>query len=67
MNLRLTDEQSEALRIEAEQERRSMQEVARAAVAQYVSLNDPRAGCGSTAGLRHSAANRTGRSFRTAR
>ena len=37
MNLRLTDEESEALREKAEQEGRSMQEVARAAIAQYVS------------------------------
>ncbi|GEM_PF-586525 len=37
MNLRLTDAESEALRKKAEQEGRSMQEVARAAIAQYVS------------------------------
>lgn len=37
MNLRLTDDESEALRAKAEQEGRSMQEVARAAIAQYVS------------------------------
>ena len=37
MNLRLTDEETEALRARAEQEERSMQEVARAAIAQYVS------------------------------
>ena len=37
MNLRLSDEESEALRAKAEQEGRSMQEVARAAIAQYVS------------------------------
>lgn len=37
MNLRLTDAESEALRAKAEQEGRSMQEVARAAIAQYVS------------------------------
>ena len=37
MNLRLTDAESEALRLKAEQEGRSMQEVARAAIAQYVS------------------------------
>lgn len=37
MNLRLTDAESEALRRRAEQEGRSMQEVARAAIAQYVS------------------------------
>ncbi len=37
MNLRLTDTESEALRTRAEQEGRSMQEVARTAIAQYVS------------------------------
>jgi predicted transcriptional regulator len=37
MNLRLTDAESEALRTKAEEEGRSMQEVARAAIAQYVS------------------------------
>ena len=37
MNLRLTDAESEALRRKAEEEGRSMQEVARAAIAQYVS------------------------------
>lgn len=37
MNLRLTDEESEALRAKADQEGRSMQEVARTAIAQYVS------------------------------
>ncbi len=37
MNLRLTDEESAALRAKAEQEGRSMQEVARTAIAQYVS------------------------------
>ena len=37
MNLRLTDAESEALRKKAEAEGRSMQEVARAAIAQYVS------------------------------
>lgn len=37
MNLRLTDVESDALRAKAEQEGRSMQEVARAAIAQYVS------------------------------
>ncbi|GAB2765270.1 hypothetical protein GCM10027020_17050 [Nocardioides salsibiostraticola] len=36
MNLRLTDAESEALRAKAEQEGRSMQEVARKAIAQYV-------------------------------
>jgi hypothetical protein len=51
VNLRLTDEESETLLVEAEHEGRSMQVIARAAIAQYVPLNDPRAGCGSTAGL----------------
>ena len=37
MNLRLSDAESEALRAKAEEEGRSMQEVARAAIAQYVS------------------------------
>lgn len=37
MNLRLSDEESEALRAKAQQEGRSMQEVARTAIAQYVS------------------------------
>jgi predicted transcriptional regulator len=36
MTLRLTDEETEALRAQAEQEGRSMQEVARAAVREYV-------------------------------
>jgi Ribbon-helix-helix protein, copG family len=37
MNLRLTDAEAEALRRKAAEERRSMQEVARAAIAEYVS------------------------------
>ncbi len=37
MNLRLSEAETEALRARAEQEGRSMQEVARAAIAQYVS------------------------------
>ncbi|HST63705.1 MAG TPA: ribbon-helix-helix protein, CopG family [Mycobacteriales bacterium] len=37
MNLRLTEAETEALRHKAEQEGRSMQEVARAAIAAYVS------------------------------
>lgn len=37
MNLRLTDAESEALRAKADAEGRSMQEVARTAIAQYVS------------------------------
>lgn len=37
MNLRLTEPETEALRAKAEQEGRSMQEVARTAIAQYVS------------------------------
>lgn len=36
MTLRLTDEESEALRVQAEREGRSMQDVARAAVREYV-------------------------------
>jgi predicted transcriptional regulator len=36
MTLRLTDDETEALRVQAEIERRSMQEVARAAVREYV-------------------------------
>jgi hypothetical protein len=37
MNLRLSDSEAEALRARAEQEGRSMQEVARQAIAEYVS------------------------------
>ncbi|HEY7100399.1 MAG TPA: CopG family transcriptional regulator [Mycobacteriales bacterium] len=37
MNLRLTEAETEALRRKAEQEGRSMQDVARAAIAAYVS------------------------------
>jgi predicted transcriptional regulator len=37
MNLRLSETETDALRAKAEQEGRSMQEVARAAIAQYVS------------------------------
>jgi predicted transcriptional regulator len=37
MNVRLSDAEAEALRRKAEQEGRSMQEVARAAIAEYVS------------------------------
>lgn len=36
MNLRLTEAESDALRAKAEQEGRSMQDVARAAISQYV-------------------------------
>ena len=36
MTLRLTDEEADALRAQAEAEERSMQEVARAAVREYV-------------------------------
>ncbi|MDQ2881571.1 MAG: hypothetical protein M3Y48_10155 [Actinomycetota bacterium] len=36
MTLRLTDEETQALRTQAEIERRSMQDVARAAVREYV-------------------------------
>ena len=42
MNLRLTDAESEALRAKADQEGRSMQEVARTAIAQYVSKRPQR-------------------------
>ena len=37
MNLRLTDSETDALRAKAEEQGRSMQEVARTAIAQYVS------------------------------
>ncbi|MGH3444196.1 MAG: hypothetical protein ACRDPB_02360, partial [Nocardioidaceae bacterium] len=37
MNLRLSDVESEALRAKADEEGRSMQEVARTAITQYVS------------------------------
>jgi len=37
MNLRLTEDEAEALRRKAAEEGRSMQEVARAAIAEYVS------------------------------
>lgn len=37
MNLRLTDAEADALRQKAEQEGRSMQDVARSAIAEYVS------------------------------
>lgn len=40
MTLRLTDEETELLRRRAETEQRSMQEVARAAVREYVSAHD---------------------------
>jgi plasmid stability protein len=42
MTLRLTDEESEALRAQADREGRSMQEVARAAVRQYIELDGHR-------------------------
>lgn len=42
MNLRLTDEESEALRQKAKEEGRSMQEVARTAIAQYVAARPQR-------------------------
>ncbi len=42
MNLRLTDAESEALRAKADAEGRSMQEVARTAIAQYVSARPQR-------------------------
>lgn len=40
MTLRLTDDEAEALRRRAEAERRSMQEVARAAVREYVERHE---------------------------
>ncbi len=43
MTLRLTEEETEALRAQAKREGRSMQEVARAAVRRYVQLDDHRA------------------------
>jgi Ribbon-helix-helix protein, copG family. len=43
MTLRLTDEESAALRAQAEREGRSMQEVARAAVRQYIERDAHRA------------------------
>ena len=43
MTLRLTDEETEALRVQAEAEDRSMQEVARAAVREYVDRRSMRA------------------------
>jgi predicted transcriptional regulator len=42
MTLRLSDEESEALRAQAQREGRSMQEVARAAVRRYVELDSHR-------------------------
>jgi hypothetical protein len=42
MNLRLTEAENQALRAKAEQEGRSMQEVARTAIAQYVSARPQR-------------------------
>ncbi|GAA2847220.1 hypothetical protein GCM10010472_00110 [Pseudonocardia halophobica] len=40
MNLRLTDEEARALRAQAEAEDRSMQDVARAAVREYIARRD---------------------------
>ena len=40
MTLRLTDEETEALRARAAREDRSMQDVARAAVAEYIARRD---------------------------
>ena len=40
MTLRLTDSESEALRARAERENRSMQEVARAAVREYIERSE---------------------------
>lgn len=42
MNLRLTEAETDALRRKAEEEGRSMQEVARAAIAEYVSCRPRR-------------------------
>lgn len=42
ITLRLTDEETEALRAHAEREGRSMEEVARAALRQYIESNDHR-------------------------
>lgn len=42
MNLRLTDDEADALRRKAKEEGRSMQEVARAAIADYVSARPQR-------------------------
>jgi predicted transcriptional regulator len=42
MNLRLTDAEADALRRKAEEEGRSMQEVAKAAIADYVSARPQR-------------------------
>lgn len=42
MTLRLTDEESEALRAQADAEGRSMQDVARSAVREYVERRDRR-------------------------
>jgi predicted transcriptional regulator len=43
MTLRLTDEETEALRAQAEREGRSMQVVARAAIRQYIEQDGHRA------------------------
>lgn len=40
MTLRLTDEEAEALRVQAEREHRSMQEIARQAIREYVTRRD---------------------------
>jgi len=42
MNLRLTDAESDALRVRAAEEGRSMQEVARAAITEYVARRPDR-------------------------
>lgn len=42
MNLRLTDAEADALRRKADEEGRSMQEVAKAAIAEYVSARPQR-------------------------
>ncbi|MGH2862466.1 MAG: ribbon-helix-helix protein, CopG family [Solirubrobacteraceae bacterium] len=42
MTLRLTDDETEALRLRAQRERRSMQEVARTAVREYIDRSSRR-------------------------
>jgi len=42
MNLRLTDSEADALRLKADEEGRSMQEVAKAAIGEYVAARPSR-------------------------
>jgi hypothetical protein len=42
MNLRLTDSEADALRLKADEEGRSMQEVAKAAIGEYVAARPAR-------------------------